>query len=785
MNKDKEFLSLSNNEKIPLLYGDCMWHTFGVPSLNLRPLEMHDGPVGLRKVKDGRGVDGLAPSTIATCFPSPCLLACSFDPELEYQVGQAIGQETLEQNVDILLAPGVNIKRNPLCGRNFEYFSEDPLLAGKMGAGFINGLQSVGIGACLKHFACNSQEFERLASDSIVDKRAMHELYLKPFEIAVKESHPYSLMCAYNMINGVYASDNDYLLKDVLRKQWGFDGVVMSDWGATVDYVYSHSHGLDLEMPAPFPRKKDIAGALKRGTFKQEDLDECSYNVYSLIKKCLNGKKESPNVNPHEVALKGVLESAVLLKNENVLPLRDFSSCCIIGPFAKTPRYQGNGSSHVITDKLVDFVSLTDAPYVPGFDLDEPKPELVPEAVELAKQHERVILFLGLASRQETEGVDRAKFDLPNDQLELFDQVYEVNKHITVVLSCGSPVNLPFKDKADSILLLYLGGEAMMEGAKMLLLGKANPSGRLSESWPLEYKDVPSHNFYPGKNKQAVYKESIFVGYRYYVSADVPVAYPFGYGLSYSHFSYRDLVLSSSTYENGSLEVNVKIKNDSLLPAKHTVLLFIRGPQGRILRPLRELKAFQKVELGPNEEKEVTLKLDESSFEVFDTESDFFKIQEGKYVVEIASDCNTPILSASVNVVSTYRPDFDLSSVPSFYPLSKKGLDVSNDEFFFIYGKSVPAPVDRSYRPYDLNCTLEDIQGTFVGKTMKKFVFKKFDDPNMREEDKAMSIAGALTSPLRAGGMMGMKDKYLACLIDLANRKIFRCFKHLMFGLKK
>ena len=462
--------SPSVEEKLSLLYGDGNWNIRGISRLGIPSLRMKDGPLGLRNIDDDN-----VETKEAVCYPAPCLTACSFDKDLLYRIGAMIGKECRHNNVNMLLAPGINIKRNPLCGRNFEYFSEDPLLSGKMGSFFVKGIQSEGVGACVKHFACNSQEYYRMVNDSIVDDRALFEIYLKPFEIAVKESSPWSIMCSYNKINGEYACDS-YLLKDVLKGNWGYKGVVISDWGATSDYILSHNKGLDVEMPCLLDRSKDLNKAYKKGVLKKEAVEDSSSRILSLLKKAKDNKKKKDDFAIDEarnLALEAALKSIVLLKNDGVLPLKSFSSCCIIGELARSMRYQGGGSSMVLSAKPVSFLdaisnsSKKKIPFAPGYALNKKSDsDLTLEAIDLAAKNKNVILFLGLSKQDESEGFDRSDLQLPENQLRLFDSIYSVNQNIIVVLSCGSPVELPFKGKAKGIVLSYLPGE---EGGEYLI----------------------------------------------------------------------------------------------------------------------------------------------------------------------------------------------------------------------------------------------------------------------------------------------------------------------------
>ncbi len=789
---------LSLKEKVSLLSGDGDWNTHGIPTDGIFPVEMHDGPLGLRKPLDHNeiGDNPSASSAAATCFPAPCLTACSWDPALIEEMGKCVAWEAIDQKTNIVLAPGVNIKRNPLCGRNFEYFSEDPLLSGKLGASYILGVQSEGIGVSLKHFACNNQETNRLTCSSEVDERALRDLYLKPFEIAVKDAKPWTVMCSYNRINGVFASNDKWLLVDVLKKEWNFQGCVISDWGAVNDPIEAHANGLDLEMPCHQKRVRVLAQAVKKNKIPVAVLDDEVTRLTNLAKKA---HSISFNTDPygysvsHKICEKVIEQSAVLAKNNNrILPLASYADCCVIGAFAKRPRYQGSGSSHVNPRNLVNFLDAVrnsssaskDLPFAKGYPLkaSEDPVSLSNEAVALASQYKTVILFLGLLDEGEAEGFDRKHMRLPDSQLNLFDAIYAKNQNIIVVLSTGSVVELPFADKAQAILIVYLPGEAGGEAIHKLLTGKVNPSGKLTESWPMKYEDVPSASFYPGTGNVALYKESVFVGYRYYLTAHKPVLFPFGFGLSYSSYDYSKLVLNAnSIQEKGKLKVSFVLTNTGKTDGQEIVELYLSENNPKTFKPLRELKDFAKIDIKAGKSKNISFEIPYSSFAHYDVGTHSNKVEGGQYAIEIGRSCKDIALSSSVIVISDFVPLDHKEALPSYYAFLQTGsLAVSNQEFETLLGRNITVDTFLG-QPYNLNSTLEEISNTFVGRKMKTWILKSYYNPEMSKEGNDNTAQMVLESPLRFAFMMGVKEKYIMALIDWLNKKRFSAIWKLMF----
>ena len=778
-------------EKAKLLYGDGMWKIRGIPSLKLRPIEMHDGPCGLRIPNDPDSPMDLSNAKPAICYPAPCAIASSWDEGLISTLGSMMGKECAANHTNILLAPGINIKRNPLCGRNFEYLSEDPLIAGKMGAAFVRGLQSEGVGACLKHFACNSQEDHRMVNDSIVDERALHELYLRGFEIAVKEGKPWSLMCSYNKINGVYASDNAELLIHTLKEQWDFDGVVISDWGATFDPILSHAYGLDLEMPCFSKRFNKILRAVRLRRIPRKRFQDSVARMVRLHRRCagLNVKPFDYTLG-HSFAIKAAEKSAVLLKNDGVLPLKSLSGVAVIGEMARTPRFQGGGSSKVNPYKVESFLSAAGSlsstsgiRFAPGYSLDKKKAvseSLLLDAIDVASSSEKVILFLGLPDAYESEGYDRSNLLLPDDQIRLFDQIYSVNKNIIVVLSCGSPVELPFLSKTQAVLLTYLPGEGGGRAVVNLLLGKACPSGHLTESWPLRGYDVPSFGYFPGQALSSSYRESIYVGYRYYLSAEKPVMFPFGFGLTYARFRYGAPVLSTNSLKPGGVvTVRVKVDNTSKVAGEAVVQLYCEPPRGKVFKPLRHLIGFAKVPLKPGESDTVKIEIPYASFCHYDVDRKAFLAEKGSYAIEVCEDCTSVKAKTMIDIESDAVFESKLAECPAYYNPPKDGFMAYDNDFEFLLGHTVAHKRDPKSRPFTLNSTIEDIAWTRIGRkiiaTMRERIGHEQPDAELVEKS-------ILQMPIRSLGMGGVSERMQRVIVDLANAKPLPALFHLIFG---
>lgn len=624
-------------------------------------------PHGLRK-QDGEGDHlGINQSIKTVCFPAAATLASSFDRDLLHTLGKTLGEECRAEDVSMLLGPGMNIKRSPLCGRNFEYFSEDPYLSGQLAGAYVRGLQSKGIAACPKHFAANNQETLRMSGSSQVDDRTLHEIYLSAFEDMVKESDPRSIMCSYNQINGVFSAENRELLTDILREKWGFNGFVVTDWGAGKDRVKGIHAGVDLEMPGRDnpAQVAQIVAAVKSGELPQEELDKAVYNILKYVCGYQKDRRSDTKVDlsaDHRCSVQMAGECAVLLKNERqVLPLSTTQKIAFLGDFARAPRYQGAGSSHINSYQVTGAV---EAARLAGYDVafaqrydprsDKTSPDMLEEAICAAKDAEVAVVFAGLPDSYESEGYDRTTMAMPANQNELIEAVAAVNPNTVVVLHNGSPVEIPWANKAAAILELYLGGEGAGEAAVHLLYGKTNPSGKLAETFPLKLEDNPSYLNFPGVDGIVEYREGVFVGYRYYDKKKMDVGFPFGHGLSYTSFTYSDIRLKKDKLTDAeTLTVTCKVKNTGTCTGKEVVQLYVRDEQSRVNRPVRELKGFEKVELAPGEETTVSFTLGKKAFAYYEPEVHDWFVESGAFAIEIGASSRDIRLTAQVTVEGT------------------------------------------------------------------------------------------------------------------------------------
>lgn len=659
MNIDIIMKELTLEEKASLCSGLDFWHTKPVERLDIPSVMVSDGPHGLRKNVENS--ENPNESIKAVCFPTASALACSFDRTLLETLGKAIGEECQHERLAVALGPGCNIKRSPLCGRNFEYFSEDPYLSGQLAAAHIKGVQSRGVGTSLKHFACNNQEYRRMSVSAEVSERALREIYLAPFETAVKESRPWTVMCSYNRINGVFSSENKRLLTDILRDEWGFDGLVMSDWGAVNDRVEGIKAGLDLEMPTSYEKNdRLIVEAVKSGRLNESELDKCVRRILEMIDRYLeNAEPETLwDMNRHhELARRIESECIVLLKNENeVLPLNKNKKIAFIGKFAETPRYQGGGSSHINSFKVtsaLDAVSeYAEVTYAEGYDLTGNSNEiLLSKAVSCAENADTAVIFAGLPDEYESEGYDRSHMSLPENQLKLIDEICRVNKNTIVVLHNGSPVEMPFAGKVKGILETYLGGQAVGGAVCDVLFGKSNPCGKLPETFPIKLSGNPSYLNFPGEGDKVQYNEGIFVGYRYYDYKNTEPLFPFGHGLSYTAFEYSDFKLSHSEINDGKLlTAEVTVRNIGSRAGKEIVQLYVSGRKSSVIRPLKELKGFEKVELKPDEAKKVMFRLDSRAFSYYCEEIGDWYAESGEYEIMVGASSADIRLKDSVYV---------------------------------------------------------------------------------------------------------------------------------------
>ena len=658
-------------EKAALLSGKDFWHTEEVERLGILSFMMCDGPNGLRKQEGETDHLGLNASIKTVCYPTASAVASSFDTDLAKELGRTLGRECQRENVSMLLGPGLNMKRSPVCGRNFEYYSEDPYLAGKMAAAYVEGIQSEGIAACPKHFAANNQEYRRMSGNSIVDERTLHEIYLTAFEIMVKESHPKSIMCAYNQLNGTYLSENKYMLTDVLREKWGFDGFVVTDWGAGKGPKEGVEAGLDLVMPGPRQDHEDmIVAAVENGELSESKVDEAVTHILNALNWTLENKK-NPGTSTDETrkadyafAKELAENSAVLLKNDNkALPLKKDRKILFVGEFAKTPRYQGSGSSHInsayVSNAFDSAIAAgKEISFARGYDTKckDAKENFIlrEEAVEAAQEADEIVIFAGLPASYESEGFDRENINLPHEQDKLIDELAHLGKMTVVVMHNGAPVSMPWIDSVDAVLDMQLAGDAVGDATVSLLWGDVCPSGKLAESYPIKLSDNPSFLNFPGDAGNPIYAEGVYIGYRYYEKKRVPGLFAFGHGLSYTEFEYSDIKVSKDNMtDNDTVEVSVEIWNVGRYKGKEVVQLYVSPDRSKVSRPYKELKGFTKIELESGEKKVVTFTLDKRSFAYYETRICDFHVESGDYSIMIGSSVVDIRQTAKVHVEST------------------------------------------------------------------------------------------------------------------------------------
>ena len=693
--KHKELIDqMTLEEKAAILSGRTVWETREVKRLGIPSIFLSDGPHGIRKQAGAGDHLGLNASLEATCFPTAATVANSWNEQLGEEIGEALGEEAQAMEVNVLLGPGLNIKRSPLCGRNFEYFSEDPYLSGKMAAAYVRGIQKNGVYACLKHFAANSQELRRMSMDSVVDERALREIYLTGFEIAVKEGHAKSIMSSYNKINGVYANDDRHLLKEILRDEWGFDGFVVTDWGGSNDHVKGVEAGSNLEMPAPgLDSAREIVRAVENQTLDTEELDAC---VDDLLDAILTLKKSAlPDAGfdqeaHHRLAKKAAVESAVLLKNEgNILPLNSKTKTALIGDFVFTPRYQGAGSSMVNPTKVEALAQTADSYHLQvvgmarGYQRNgEPDEEQLKEAVELAKKVDVVIYAFGLDELSESEGLDRSHMRIPENQIRLLKELYQANPNIVGILSGGSAVEMPWHTCCKAILHGYLTGQAGAGALLDLLTGKANPSGRLNETYPLRYEDTPAFHYFPSKERTAEYRESIYVGYRYYDTAKAAVQYPFGHGLSYTEFAYSNLKVTAEG-------ITLTVTNTGEMDGAEVVQMYVGLPEAEVFRPEKELKGFIKIFLKKGESREVSISFDDKTFRYWNDKTGGWETEGGSYTIMVGASVMDIRLTGSVSIAGTTKTNpCTKEELPSYY--TGKIRQVEDAEYTKLLGRPIP-----------------------------------------------------------------------------------------------
>ena len=784
---------LTLKEKASLISGKDFWQTVNIDRVGIPSAFLSDGPHGVRRQAAAADHLGLNASIPATSYPTAATMANSWDPELGEELGQRLGQEAAVQKVNILLGPGLNMKRSPLCGRNFEYFSEDPYLAGKMAAGYVRGIQSNGISACVKHFACNNQEENRMTLDSIVDERTFREIYLTAFEIAVKEGKTKSIMSSYNLINGKFANENEHLLVDILRKEWGYDGLVVTDWGGNNDGVASLRCGNQLEMPGTPDRPEEVIKAIENGELEESVLDDCVdkllETVFDTMENGVNKAPEKFDVEEHHAAAQRFAEeSAVLLKNNGVLPLAKDKKVAFIGDFMYLPRYQGAGSSIVNPTKLDNTIDLLPnsgfeiVGTAKGFDrYGKKKKKLRNEAIELAKKADVVVMYLGLDEVTEAEGLDRQNLHLENNQLELVQDIKALDKEIVIVLSCGSAVEMPFIDDVSAVLHCYLNGQAGAQAALNILSGKVNPSGKLSETIPLALEDVASSDNFPSHTRTIEYREAYGIGYRYFDISQTPVRFPFGFGLSYTTFEYKNLVVDNSG-------VKFEITNTGNVDGKEIAQLYVGLKGSAIIRPLKELKGFVKVFLKAGETKKVSIPFDDKTFRYFNTATNKWEIENGVYDLYVAASIDDVRLVGSINQIGTTNiVPYNKEDLPHYF--EGKLRDIPDEEFRTLLGHDIPNGALPFYKKnrmvIDYNTTFSELRyskrwiGRLVGKAIPWFtrVLRKMGNRVLANT----LVMGVVHQPMRgmsrfSGG--GLRMSQLDGLIMIFNGHFWKGLHH-------
>lgn len=691
MNVDAYIQKMTLHEKAAMLQGWSTWTTYPIPRLGIPEIFLSDGPHGLRKQTGSADNLGMNPSHPATCFPTAATMANSWDPALGEELGRALGQEAAACDVNVVLGPGLNMKRSPLCGRNFEYFSEDPYLAGKMAAAYIRGIQENGVAACPKHFAANSQELRRMSQDSVMDERTLREIYLTGFEIAVKEGKAKSIMTSYNMVNGTYANENAHLITDILRQAWGFDGFVVSDWGGDNDHVEGVRAGANLVMPDPGGCcAAELVEAVESGRIEEKVLDERVRELLNVIMSTSEAVNNAPKTFDrdahHALARKCAENAIVLLDNDGILPLNVDKTVAFVGDFAGTPRYQGSGSSIVNPTRVENLLDsakaagLTVTGFASGYSRRDPNPQsaLVEEAVNTAKGADVVLLCVGLDEISESEGADRRDMALSPGQNALIDAVCAANKNVVLLLTGGSPFVMPSREKYRAAIHGYLHGQAGAPAMIDVLLGKVNPSGKLSESWPHKLTDNPSYPYFPAAERTAEYREGLYIGYRYYDTAKVSVRYPFGHGMSYTTFRYEDLRADGKS-------VTFRLTNTGKRDGAEVAQVYVSCRNGKVIRPKKELKGFQKVFLKAGQSQIVTIPLDDKAFRYWNTDTNRWEQETANYDICVAASAADVRLTATIRICGVEGQQKDL-------PCYRSGniMAVSDEEFEALLGRPIP-----------------------------------------------------------------------------------------------
>lgn len=754
MKHEEMIKKMTLEEKAAFLSGKGEWQTWDFERLGIPSMYCSDGPHGIRKQAGAGDHLGLNPSLPATCFPTAATMANSWDPALGEEIGRALGEEARVQDVHVVLGPGLNIKRSPLCGRNFEYFSEDLYLAGKMAAGYVRGIQSKGRYACPKHFAVNSQELRRMAMNAVVDERTLREIYLTGFEIAVKEGGAKALMTSYNQVNGTYSNENTHLLKDILREEWGYEGIVITDWGGSNDHVKGVAAGSDLEMPTPgMDSARQIVKAVQENRIPEEAVDACVDRLLDAVLTLTGRQEEKPSEFDkeahHALAKKAAAQSAVLLKNqEDILPLKPGTHVALIGDFVFEPRYQGAGSSMVNTiklDKMSELIGgydLTVVGMARGYKRDgEADTVLEKEAVDLAQSVDVVLYCFGLDELSESEGVDRTHMRIPQNQITLLEAMARVNENIVGILSVGAVVEMPWHTSLKALLHGYLYGQAGAGAMLDIISGKVNPSGRLNETYPVRYEDTPAFKYFPSEERNSEYREALYVGYRYYDTAKVRVLYPFGFGLSYTEFQYRDLTVNPEGAE-------FTLTNTGNRDGAEVAQLYIGMKDGKVFRPAKELKGFQKVFLKAGESRRVHIPFDDKTFRYWNVRTDQWETEGGTYTIMIGASCLDIRLRTETEIEGTTDTyPYYTNRMPSYY----SGLigQVEDQEFQELLGYPIPSGKWNG----DLTVNDAICQMYYAKSPAARFVYKKLTQMKKKSEDAGkpdLNILFIYNMPFRA-----------------------------------
>lgn len=788
-------MELNQNEKISIVTGNGSWHTNAFEG-KVKALTLSDGPHGLRKQDES--ITKNNESIPATCYPTAVSLASTWDKEILKEVADSLANEAIKEKVSIVLGPGTNIKRSPFGGRNFEYFSEDPYLAGKLAANYISSMESRGVGTCLKHFAGNSQETYRMTSNSRIDDRALREIYLRAFEIAVKEGRPGSIMASYNRLNGKYACENKELLTDILRKDWGFEGAVISDWGACNNLPASIEAGMDLEMPDSHGmHRSKLEEALKAGRLEEKYLDRAALNIVKLSKEYdidNENRVFNDDLDPHDVALKAAKSAAVLLKNNGILPIKEKKTRLLcVGELAKEMRIQGGGSSHInIKEKPNAVEALKEkgfsVAYAKGYSagLNKPEKALEEKAVELSRKADIILFFGGLTEKTEGEGYDRKDFNLPINQIGLLANLTDLGKPVVFIGFGGSPYAIPFFDSLSAFINMGLPGEAADEAVAALIAGEVNPSGKLAETWPLSYDDVPCKDFFAKDTQDVDYRESIFVGYRYYDTFNVPVRFEFGYGLSYTDFSYENIA-----YDNG--KVSFTVKNTGNIAGAEISQVYVKNPKGSFIRENKSLRGFAKTYLNPGESREVSIDLDDRAFEIWSADAGKYIKVSGEYVIEAASSLSNVKLSLPVKISGEGCTADDRIRFKSYFPKDGERPKMTEEDFLRLYDKVQPDFTNIQKGEYSNTNSLKQLSERSpiakilmgVSKIVVKNMFKgkASDDPELLMYTEGMENGTIDTVAVQSGGMI--TENMINAIIEDANGHHLKAVKYMLKRTKK